>query len=141
APFSTSRRLMSMLSPPYRPAAHHARQALRLSGENEHGDAKQPRYAERIPELSSAKANPQNSDVGCTEHRHEEAVTACGRKAKNAFARHFRPIDCEQRQNDEGQRDKAEEDRGFPSPGHPDELGGNVAPKVGDPVEHPSRLR
>ncbi len=70
-------------------------------GEFEHGDAEQAGYAERIPEFSSAKANPQNMDEGCTEHRHEETVTSRGGKAKNALAWHFRPIDCKQRQNDE----------------------------------------
>src|SRR5271170_478000 len=84
APFSTSRRLTSILA-----SSHTRRRAMRAdlakgSSEVEHRDPIEHRRAKRIPERTAAEAHPKHENEGRADHRDEESIAARGRKPEDS---------------------------------------------------------
>src|ERR1700722_9994332 len=110
APFNTSRRFTSIAS------SLDSRCAPRATGdtasrETKHRDAVNHRRCERVPQGAAAEPQPEHKNKGRSDQRDEEPIASRGRKAQDADPRRFRPVDCEERENDEGQRHEAEEQR------------------------------
>src|SRR3984957_19179376 len=120
APFNTSRRFTSIAS------SLDSRRAPRATGdtalsETKHRDAVNHRGCERVPQGAPAKPQPENENESRPDQGDEEPVASRGRKPQDADPRRFRPVDREQRENDERQRHEAEEERRLPRPRHPRE--------------------